>query len=127
MSDTVILVEKDLDITTTYNINQLYNSLLNIIKDNHITTETIVLISVNLMQIVEKYPNLSGIQKKLTVIYVLKRYVEYHLDGQNKENLMIIIDSVIPQVIDAIIAVDKKKIVINITNCFKKCFPRCFK
>jgi hypothetical protein len=107
------------------NVDRLYESLSKIIGDKKVTTENIVLIATNLMQIVEKYPDLYGQQKKALVIYVLKKFVVDHLDGDAESFLLIFIDTLLPSVINTIIAVDKKEVVIKIKKGLKACFSCC--
>lgn len=106
-------------------INKLYSSLTNIAKGEQITTLNIVLISTNLMQIVEKYPNINGEQKKALVIQVLARFTNDTLSGDDKIGVMLFINTFLPDIIDTIISVDKKQIIINIRKTFKSCFPCC--
>jgi len=102
-------------------VNNLFTSLACIIKDNKITTLNIVLISTKLMQIVENYPKISGIQKKALVTHILKKFVTDQLDVDN-ETLLMFIDMFLPTVIDAIVMVDKKELAIKIHKGLKSCF-----
>lgn len=106
-------------------VNKLYETLIRIIGDKELTTANAVLIATNLMQIVEKYPNISGPQKKELVIYVLKRFVVDHLYGENEQALLLFIDVFLPSVIDTIISVDKKELAIKIRKGLKACFSCC--
>jgi hypothetical protein len=77
------------------------------------------------MQIVEKYPKISGIQKKSLVIQVLKKFVIDQSDGDTENALLLFIDTFLPSVIDTIISVDVKDLVINIKKGVKSFFICC--
>jgi hypothetical protein len=106
-------------------VNKLYETLTYIIDKNELSTTNTVLISTNLMQIVEKYPGITGPQKKDLVIHVLKRFVIDHLNGENKQAMLLFIDAFLPSVIDTIISVDKKELAIKIRKGFKACLSCC--
>ena len=115
----------DVEIITDDLINKLYESLCMIIANKKVTTINIVMIATNLMQIVEKYPKISGIQKKSLVIQVLKKFVIDQSDGDTENALLLFIDTFLPSVIDTIISVDVKEIVINIKKGVKSFFICC--
>ena len=102
-------------------INSLYDSLKDIVNGSDITTDSIVDITINLMQIVEKYPKIKGFQKKSLVLHVLKKFINEHLDGKNSELILSFVNIILPSIIDSIIAVDGKKIVIHARSLFKFC------
>ena len=104
------------------NIEKLYASLSIIMKNNKLNTTNILVITTNLMQIVEKYPKISGSQKKTLVVDVLKMFVGKNTDGENKEIILLYINTFLPSVIDTLISVDKKEMKIKTRKLFKKCF-----
>lgn len=106
-------------------VNKLYETLSNIIGDNKLTTTNAVLITTNLMQIVEKYPNVSGTQKKNLVIHVLKRFVIDNLEGNDEQAMLLFIDVFLPSIIDTIISIDKKVLAIKMHKGLKACFSCC--
>ena len=115
----------EVEIITDDLINKLYKSLCMISADKKVTTINIVMIATNLMQIVEKYPKISGTQKKSLVIQVLKKFVIDQSDGDTENALLLFIDTFLPSVIDTIISVDVKEIVINIKKGVKSFFICC--
>lgn len=115
----------EVEIISDYSINKLYESICMILVDKKVTTINIVMIATNLMQIVEKYPKISGIQKKSLVIQVLKKFVIDQSDGDTENALLLFIDTFLPSVIDTIISVDVKDIVINIKKGVKSFFICC--
>ncbi len=120
---------KDIEIKLPESIlsYKLYNSLSIIVTDKKIDNTNVILITTNLMQIVEEYPGLKGEQKKTLIIDVLKRFVIDNLNDTEETFVLTFIDSVLPYVIDTIISVDKKEIAVKMKKSFKVCFPSCFK
>lgn len=114
---------KDAELSVSELVDKLYESI-SLIGDK-VTTLNVVFIATNLMQIVEKYPKISGQQKKTLVIDVLKKFVVDNLDGDDETALLIFIDTFLTSVIDAMISIDKKELVIKIKKGFKKCFICC--
>ena len=105
----------------------LYNQLIKIYNDRVINRENIVSIIVVMMQIIEDYKNLSGYEKKQTIINVLLNYVENTVsDRVEKAQILSFIKFTVPSLIDTIISVDKKELEIKTKNCFKKFFSCCF-
>ena len=123
--ETKTLKDIEISLPTSDLVDKLYDSLSSIIGDQQVTSANIVFIATNLMQIVEKYPSLSGSKKKPLVIHVLKRFVIDHLDGEDESALLLFIDTFLPSVIDSIILIDKKKIIIKIKKGLKACFSCC--
>tara|TARA_B110000908_G_C10216087_1_gene432887 strand:+ start:1235 stop:1594 length:360 start_codon:yes stop_codon:yes gene_type:complete len=105
--------------------DQLYDSLVRLIGNNKITTFTVVTITTNMMQVVERYPKLTGTMKKELVTHVIKRFVYDNLGGEDEDSLILFIDKFLPSVIDMIVSIDKKESVIDIRKGFKSCFPCC--
>jgi hypothetical protein len=70
-----------------------------------ITPMNIIIIVDNLVQIVEKYGDLTGLQKKMLVLDAIKKIVNYssNLNQNERATLIVIIDLTIPHVIDTII------------------------
>jgi len=119
----VQLADITVDLPASNVIDRLYTSLSELVKGEKLTTENAMQIALNLMKIVETYPDLHGRQKKALVLYVLKRFVRENMDGDEEKDLLTFIDLFLPTVIDTIIYVDKKEIAIKIKKGFKACFP----
>jgi hypothetical protein len=91
------------------------NSLLEIINTTFtyvksvygtsITSSNVVIIASSLIQVVEKYKNLSGNQKKMVVISTIKMIVQEQTTMTEPDRLAlnVIIDSTLPTVIDGLI------------------------
>ncbi len=109
---------------TSAQVDQLYDQLSKMIgKNGNITTVNITSVAVSLMKIVEKYPQLTGEDKKNMVIMVLKKFIEEFVhDEEEKVLLECIIETVLPSMVDMFISLDK-----NIESIAKKKFASCCK
>jgi hypothetical protein len=115
--------------TLLNNLNELYQYIKNV-HQNKITPTNIVMIASELIHIVEKYNGLTGTQKKMLVINVIKKIVnEESNTDEEKIALNIIIDSTLPHMIDGFVDAingmmkfvkDVKK-----TNFLKRCLFCC--
>ena len=102
--------------------DKLYDTLTSMFVDTTITVDNIVRIVPKIMQIVERYPKLSGSGKKDLVIKVLTRYTKDVIDDEDTEQTVTsFITLFLPSVIDTIIAVDKKELTVKLKKCFS-CF-----
>lgn len=128
MSDSKPLVQPTditIDIPASDAIERLYASISQLVKGKKITTGNAMQIALNLMKIVETYPDFNGSQKKSLVLHVLKLFVKETTDGDDEQALLTFIDIFLPTVIDTIISVDKKEIPVKIKKSLKVCFPCC--
>ena len=114
--DTKVLEKIKLELPASDYVDKLYDSLTKIIKANEINQENIVKVALNLMQIVEKYPNISGQQKKALVIHVLRRFCE------DNKDLHPFIEHILPSVIDTMISLDRSEVIVAVaTGCKSLC------
>lgn len=104
-------------------IDSLYNTLTK--NNSPLTKENITTIVLNLMQFVEKYPDLTGKQKKQLVIHVIKKFIKDTTDKEEEEVLLAFADIFLPTIVDTLVSVDKKEIVIKLKKTFSSCFPCC--
>jgi hypothetical protein len=99
------------------------------INVSKITPSNIVFITAEIIQIVEKYDDLTGIQKKHTVINVIKKLVNNQLDtDDDKRAINIIIDLTLPTIIDNLVSAINGEFKFNkekVTSFFKKIFCCC--
>lgn len=110
-------------------VESLYKHVKSI-HNEKITALNIVYIATELMQLVQKYKDLTGAQKKLMVINVIKKLVNSQVDcPEDKMALLVIVDLTLPVVIDNLIRAmkgnfkfDKDKTV----SFFRKYFCCCF-
>lgn len=110
-------------------IEQLVNYIKSTIGDEKINATNIIIISTNLMHIVEQYKDLTGFQKKMLILDTIKKIINQNVsDVQERMSLMMIVDMTLPQVLDTLVSAvngnikfEKDKIV----SCFKKLFCCC--
>jgi hypothetical protein len=97
-----------------------------------ITPINVVIVVDKLVQIVEKYSDLTGSQKKMLVLDAIKKIVNTstYLSKDERVTLIVIIDLTMPHVIDSIISAingdmkfEKDK---NKKSCFSKLFSSLF-
>jgi hypothetical protein len=104
MIDTFQVGNKSQDNDLLDALNQLYNYIKSIHGDK-ITPSNIILISSELIQIVEKYKNLTGTQKKMLIINTIKKIVNEQVNTSDEKNaLNIVITATLPDVIDGLIS-----------------------
>lgn len=136
IKEAITQTEKKNDDNTSGNslldkMEQLYNYVKKTLGAQKINATSIIIITNNLMQIVEKYNDLSGNQKKMLVIDTIKRIINETINDElEKTNLLLIVDLTLPKVIDTIISAingDLKFNVNKVKNSFQKLFFCCYK
>jgi len=123
---------------TQQNYISTENELLDILEEiykymkiygNRITNSNIVIITSQLIRVVEEYKTLTGSQKKMLVINTIKKLVnETVSNNDEKIELLLVIDNTIPYMIDGFvdaingnIKFDKKKA----KSCIRDIFCCC--
>jgi hypothetical protein len=110
-------------------LEHLY-SYIRCVHHEKITPTNIIVIATELIQIVEKYKGLTGPQKKMLVINVIKKVVNHQIESdETRKTLNIIIDLTLPIVIDNIISAMNGEIKFNkekVQSFFKKYICCCF-
>ena len=103
----------------TKNASRLFTSAKNIVADyGTLSAGTIIMIMVDLMKIVDTYPNLNGSQKKQLVLEVLNLVIdELPMSQDEQSGLKHLVEKTLPTVIDVVIDIDKKKLKIKIQKC----------
>ncbi len=111
-------------------VEHLY-SYMKCVHHEKITPTNIIVIATELMQIVEKYKELTGPQKKMLVINVIKKVVNSQVDSEETRNaLNTIIDFTLPAVIDNLVSAINGEIKFNkekVQSFFKKYICCCIK
>lgn len=106
-------------------LDELYAYAKSIINSKNITPAVMIDLMNRLIQIVEKYKNLTGQQKKMLVVDTLNKIINENVnDDMDKQNLMLLINAVLPHVIDSVVSAingDMK----FIKDIHKKCFSKC--
>jgi hypothetical protein len=92
--------------------------LNDVIFSKNIDINNIVNYVVLLMKIADTYKDISNIEKKHVVLFVIHKYIQTK-EVDNVEILKSFIDNILPNVIDTLILVDNKEIVIKTDN-YKK-------
>lgn len=81
------------------------------IIDEKIGFSNLVITIIKLIEIVERYKILNGLEKKSLVLKVIYRYIEdSNIDDEDKENLHYILNQTGTQIIDSIIFASKGKL-----------------
>ena len=87
--------------------------------DENIGFSNLVITLIKLIEIVERYKTLNGLEKKSMVLKVIYAYIEgSDIDRDDKENLHYILDTTGTQIIDSIIFASKGKLFKKMTNKF---------
>jgi hypothetical protein len=85
-------------------LEQMVNYIKSTIGNEKINATNIVIISTNLMLIVEQYKDLTGYQKKMLILDAIKKYINQNVsDVQERISLMIIVDMTLPKVLDTLV------------------------
>ena len=85
-------------------IEQLVEYIKSTLGDNKITATNIIIITTNLMHIVEQYKDLTGSQKKMLILDTLKKVITQNVnDPQERISLMMIVEMTLPHVLDTLV------------------------
>jgi predicted transcriptional regulator len=96
------------------------------IVNDQIGFDNIVITIIKLIEIVEKYKSLNGLEKKILVIKVISKHIEIsNLSEDDKSNMIYIIDNTGSQIIDTIIFTSKGKLFKSIKRRLFKIFSCC--
>lgn len=86
---------------------RLFQELQDIIGSGEITRSNIVGILISLMQIVEDYDGVRGVQKKALIISALMKFIDVNVkNSQDAIDLKLLVQLTVPTVIDTFIRVD---------------------
>jgi hypothetical protein len=107
-------------------LEQMVEYIKNTLGDEKITATNIVIISTNLMHIVEQYKDLTGSQKKMLILDTIKKVINQNVnDPQERISLMLIVDMTLPPMLDTLVSAingglkfEKDKVI----STFKKIF-----
>jgi hypothetical protein len=91
--------------------------------DERIGFSNLVITIIKLIEIVERYKILNGLEKKSLVLKVIYKYIEdSDIDQEDKENLHYILEHTGTQIIDSIIFASKGKLFKKMTKKFLNIF-----
>ena len=107
-------------------LEQMVEYIKNTLGDEKITATNIVIISTNLIHIVEQYKDLTGFQKKMLIIDTIKKVINQNVnDPQERISLMLIVDMTLPPMLDTLVSAingglkfEKDKVVSGFTKLF---------
>lgn len=100
-------------------IENFAQTLIQSFKDKHIDENNIIDFVVKAMMLVEIHKKLSGQDKKVVVIKMLLRSIELTtLDENRKSSLKLLIETLVPNMIDTIVSASKG--VLNLNKNGKK-------
>lgn len=109
-------INTDSELTTDIYFNRvldsLYDNAKNIVKGYDYSDRNMTKILIELMKLVETEKSLSGLGKKFLVLNLLEKLIN-DSEEENKQELKILVHSILPGVIDTIIDVDKGILSIN--------------
>lgn len=100
--------------------NDLYNILSSLLKNDNLNSQNIIKVCLNLMQVIEKFKNIHGIEKRDIVLKTLQLYVTDNVTD-NKDVLLFLIENVLPSMIETFISIDKKELKIKIKKSINFC------
>ena len=95
----------------------LYDTFIGVINEDDFNITKVIILVTNLMQAVEKYTELKGSEKKVIVLYVIERFIEATKNNTAKDVLNLA-KPMLPELIDTIMNVDKRKIKIRAKKLF---------
>jgi hypothetical protein len=91
--------------------------------DESIGFSNLVITIIKLIEIVERYKILNGLEKKSLVLKVIYKYIEdSYIDQDDKENLHYILENTGTQIIDSIIFASNGKLFKKMTKKFMNIF-----
>lgn len=95
-------------------INELTQTLENTVNTGDLDTKRLVQLIPDLMELVEKYPELKGRDKKRLVLEVLKKFVTNKVENEDqKARLLQLLDEVVPDMVDVVVDASKGKLNVN--------------
>lgn len=107
----------------TIHVGNVYNNIKNLNLDN-ITLQNISTVILAIMSVVDKYKDLTGVQKKAIVLDTLYYIVEHQISSVNHKNeIIMFIKLSAPLLIDNFISLDKRELRVKLrkTCSFKLC------
>lgn len=102
-------------------INSLKNILNNLLNETDLNSENLLYIVTNVMTAVGKYKTLSGSEKKEIVLGLINDAIDNIKDSDIKQILTVMMKWVVPNAIDLLIDISKKKYKFNTNSRIGKC------
>ena len=98
--------------------SQIYENLKDIIGDGKVTRGNIVTLLLSIMQLVDSYTHVTGVQKKAIVLDCLYRIIDDQIDDvTERTDLKLLVSLTLPNVIDSFVRLDRRQLRINVQRC----------
>jgi hypothetical protein len=119
-------IEEEENVFPTEALERLHEELKKIIEKSSINRSNIITIVISLMQIVEKYQDVSGVQKKAIILKSLELVINDQIsDEEEAKALNLLVEVTLPTLIDTVVSIDKKEIQIKIKKGCSKLLQCC--
>ena len=113
-------------IHSTTATEKLYEELKQILAGAKLNASNLTVILVNLMQILETYPKLTGPQKKEVILAAINMLIDDQNDNvEDAETLKLLVKMTLPNLIDTLVSIDKKQINIKLKRMTSYIFASC--
>ena len=113
-------------IHSTTATEKLYEELKQILAGAKLNASNLTVILVNLMQIIETYPKLTGPQKKEVILAAINMLIDDQNDNvEDAETLKLLVKMTLPNLIDTLVSIDKKQINIKLKRMTSYIFASC--
>ena len=107
-------------------VKTLYEQVKNILGGGKLSPSNVVTILVSLMQLIEKYPNLNGLQKKQVVLDAINMLIDDNNDNvEDADQLKLVVQVTLPTVIDTIMSVDSRQLQIKLKKVYNWLHKSC--
>lgn len=107
-------------------ITKLISHISILLHNDSLQMDNLVQTVVSLMRYIEyEFSHLKGLEKKYLLIESISRHINSHNSPSTDSFFEIVLDNLIPHLVDSVVHVDKGKSAIHL-ECKCPCFP-CFK
>ena len=104
---------------------QVYEAIIAEIDERDFTAADLMHFATLAIQLVDKYPELSGPAKKDMVVRLAERIVQDYVPEEEKDTVLAAVRLLLPGIIDTVIAATKGQLGINLKKKLNSC--SCFK
>lgn len=88
-----------------------------ILNGEKMSASNVMFILVSLMQTVESFNNLKGVNKKHLILSVLNKYIEEEVEDEDEERtLKLLVSMTLPSAMDMLVSIDKKELKIKLSK-----------
>jgi hypothetical protein len=105
---------------------RLYEELKKIIGNRKLNSSNVVVVLLSLMQSVEQYEDVRGVQKKALILDALNHLIDDQISNtQEAMEMKLLVQLTLPTVIDTFVSIDKKELQIKLKKGCNKLFACC--